>query len=96
MPQDPKPWNGSYGEPEDLESLGELEDLYDYWKIKEVAGVLRVTNETVRRMIRKGMLPAVRVGNRLLVHREDVRMALQPIFRGKARKLEGERDAGKS
>jgi len=32
MPQDPKPWNGSYGEPEDLESLGELEDLYDYWK----------------------------------------------------------------
>ena len=48
--------------------------------IREAAGVLGVTPETLRRYIREGRLPVVRLRERTLrVREEDLTMLVKPV-----------------
>ena len=44
--------------------------------IEEVAPILRVAPETVRRFIHRGVLPFVKVGKRFLFSEEDIQIFL--------------------
>ena len=55
--------------------LHEIANLSEWLEPREVArhlGSLGVTEHRVREWVRCGRLPAVRVGNRLLIAREDL------------------------
>ena len=52
----------------------------DFLSVGEVADELRVTDRFVRRLIADGMLPAVRVGHRIVrVRRSDRERVLHPV-----------------
>jgi len=47
--------------------------------IREAAQLCSVSEITIRRLIRGGTLPRVRVGRRVLVRIEDLRRLLEPV-----------------
>jgi excisionase family DNA binding protein len=55
--------------------MGKLNDARSrsrYVTVSEVAGLLRVSNMTVYRLVQAGQLPAVRVGRSYRIREEDV------------------------
>lgn len=50
--------------------------------VEEVADYLRLSNLTVRRMIERGEIPAVRIGKGIRIREEDVEASLRPIVGG--------------
>ncbi len=56
-----------------------------YLTLRETAQRLRVRPETLRRWIRNGVLPAVRIPGRYLVAESDLAMALEPARRREGR-----------
>ena len=47
--------------------------LHDYVSVVEVATVLGVHWETVKRLCREGRIPAEKVHNKWLIHKDDLR-----------------------
>ncbi len=52
----------------------EFED--DFLTVAEVAGILKLNQQTVRNWIDHGTLPALRVGRRVRIRREDLKRIL--------------------
>ena len=52
----------------------ELED--DYLTVADIAGLLKLNQQTVRNWIDQGSLPAVRVGRRVRIRRADLQRVL--------------------
>lgn len=48
-----------------------------YYTLQEVAALLRVTEKTIRNLIKSGKLPASQVGNRYRIAHTDVQDYLQ-------------------
>jgi excisionase family DNA binding protein len=46
-------------------------DLHEYLTVAEVAGILKLNQQTVRNWIDRGELPALRVGRRARILRSD-------------------------
>lgn len=49
------------------------------WTINQVAEFLNCTHWTVRRMISRGEIPAVRIGSMIRVNPADIRKAARPV-----------------
>lgn len=54
-----------------------MKDPGEFMTVKEVADKCRVSESTVRRWIAEGDLPALKVGGRLLVHRDDISLVIK-------------------
>jgi excisionase family DNA binding protein len=55
-----------------MAKLSDARSRSRYVTVAEVAGLLRVSNMTVYRLVQSGQLPAVRVGRSYRIHEEDV------------------------
>lgn len=56
-----------------------IDDLPELLTPSEAAKALRVTDQTIRRMLREGELVGVRVGKRWVVAKDSIRELLRPI-----------------
>lgn len=50
-----------------------------YLTIKEVADLLRVHHTTIRRYVRDGELPSIRLGNKLRIPRAGIAALIRPV-----------------
>lgn len=64
-------------------SPNDIED--EYLTVAEVAGNLKLNQQTVRNWIDRGELPAVRVGRRVRIKRSDYDRYVQEGYSGAAR-----------
>src|SRR2546429_9220375 len=71
---------------------GETED--SFLTVAEVAGILKLNQQTVRNWIDQGSLPALRVGRRVRIKRSDFEQVLARSYTGAAGASPG--DAGPS
>lgn len=58
----------------------ELED--DFLTVAEVAGLLKLNQQTVRNWIDQGVIPAIRVGRRVRILRSDLERILAESYSG--------------
>jgi len=61
---------------ENLERLNSLDTQDSFLTVAEVAGLLKLNQQTVRNWIDQGSLPAVRVGRRVRIRRSDLERIL--------------------
>lgn len=67
------------------------EELPHTYTVKQVAEILRVHVDTIRRQIRKGNIRAIRVGKHYLILEDEVNRLLEEGWEGsRAKKLEPE------
>ncbi len=78
----------SIGEVELMER-SDLED--DYLTVADVAGLLKLNQQTVRNWIERGKLPALRVGRRVRIKRADLERLLAEGYSGSAASASGVR-----
>lgn len=78
-------------EPEDVRLMQNLmrsveadDDYPEIMNVQEVAGLLRVSNQTVYNLARSGQLPAVKVGREWRFRRDEVLAALSSGDQGEA------------
>lgn len=74
--------------------MSQTESEEEYLTVAEVAGNLKLNQQTVRNWIDRGELPALRVGRRVRIKRSDYERYLQEGYNGRERPVQ--RPAGPS
>ena len=68
--------------------MSQTEPEEEYLTVAEVAGNLKLNQQTVRNWIDRGELPALRVGRRVRIKRSDYERYLQEGYNGPERQVQ--------
>ena len=68
--------------------MNQTEPEEEYLTVAEVAGNLKLNQQTVRNWIDRGELPALRVGRRVRIKRSDYERYLQEGYNGPDRSIQ--------